>query len=214
MSKEALVSPIFRCNYFKADRDNLRHVAEINDYILDTKLCRKHIYENKENFYVPFDLLHSVEIASLPPRELRQKIGMVVMLIRNLDDDMGQCKAWGHPCRNAAHIVLKTQAQDTLLAKPVTRFQFLVKLTFTMTINKSQEQTFGRIGIYLEKSVWATSEAVPFHTTPENSSTEQVHRKESLVGKISFSLSARKLETDLAFQTISSGISILLCELC
>ena len=55
------------------------------------------------------------------------------------------------------HFIPKMFFQPSDFSLPFTlkRFQFPVRLSYSMTINKSQGQTFERVGIYLDKACFA-----------------------------------------------------------
>ena len=53
-------------------------------------------------------------------------------------------------------IDLTPSADDTPFA--LKRCQFLIKLTFTMTITKSQSQTLKHVGVYLPKPVFSNGQ--------------------------------------------------------
>jgi ATP-dependent exoDNAse (exonuclease V) alpha subunit len=117
------------------------------------------------------ELLHSLNPPSLPPHILTLKIGAPVMLIRNLNIKKGLC--------NGTRLIV-TDIRDTLISVKfpngsetfpipripligsdgslpfhIKRLQFPIRLAFSMTINKSQGQTFDKVAIHLEKHVFA-----------------------------------------------------------
>ncbi|XP_008189081.1 ATP-dependent DNA helicase PIF1-like [Acyrthosiphon pisum] len=117
----------------------------------------------------PTEFLNALVPDGLPPFRLKLKVGCIVMLLRNLDPRRRLC--------NGTRLVvteLRThnfkakilggdpQDEDIVLPKiPLTssaeddlpillrRLQFPVRLSFAMTINKSQGQTFDRVGLLL-----------------------------------------------------------------
>ncbi|XP_045482770.1 ATP-dependent DNA helicase PIF1-like [Harmonia axyridis] len=151
----------------------------INEKILqriaDTESRRylsKDVYLGQEDddFLAPLDLLNSINAPSLPPHELVLKRGAIVMLLRNLDVDEGECNGSRlRIIRLGHHIIecelltghrigerlflprIKMKAQTPMLPKEILRFQFPVRLAYSMTINKSQGQTLDRVGICLKR---------------------------------------------------------------
>ncbi|CAH1115856.1 unnamed protein product [Psylliodes chrysocephalus] len=76
-------------------------VAHVNNIILDklVNIEERTYYsideynqeEDDDEFHVTMDLLNSIEAASLPPHELKLKIGAIVMILRNVDVEDGIC---------------------------------------------------------------------------------------------------------------------------
>lgn len=113
-----------------------------------------------------------------PLTNLRLKIGAVVMLLRNLDVTNGLCNGTrlvvkeigSHILRCGRIATLRTEEEtsgDVLIPRidflyesdddlvRYRRRQFPVRLSFAMTINKSQGQTFTKVGIVLFEPVFS-----------------------------------------------------------
>jgi len=110
----------------------------------------------------------------MPPHDLRLKHGAIVMLLRNLNvkdglcngtrlivDHMGdrvlQCTiARGQRAGQQVLIPrIELAPTDTTLPFVLRRRQFPLRLAFSMTINKSQGQTFKKVGLLLTTPVFS-----------------------------------------------------------
>lgn len=114
------------------------------------------------------EVLADLNISCLPPSRLKLKLGAPIMLLRNLHPNEGLCNG----TRGIVMLMSRNCIQIRLLggqfdgeirylfrvkltpnAREVpfdmTRVQFPVRLCFAMTINKSQGQSLGRVGVHL-----------------------------------------------------------------
>jgi hypothetical protein len=116
----------------------------------------------------PIEFLNSLAINGLPPHKLQLSVGCIVVLLRNLNKSGGLC--------NGTRLIVRRLYDNTIDAEIATgdqvgervfiprvrltpsastlpfdlsRLQFPVKLAFAMTVNKSQGQTFNRVGLSL-----------------------------------------------------------------
>ena len=129
---------------------------------------------NGEEVDYPVEFLNAQTPSGLPPYELHLKEGCVVMLLRNLNTDQGLCNGSRLKVLGMSIHFLKCQIltgahsgsiefipkfimspSNSILPFVLRRQQFPVRLAYSMTINKSQGQTFEKVGIYLEKPVFA-----------------------------------------------------------
>ena len=131
--------------------------------------------DDDPNSHFPIDFLNSIIPNSLPPHELKLKINCPVILLYNLDPNNDLCNGTGLMVRalqdNAidAEIVggqhmrkrvciprlQLSPSDDISLPFKFKRKQFPVKLSFAMTINKSQGQTIPNVGIYLPEPMFS-----------------------------------------------------------
>ena len=101
----------------------------------------------------PVEYLNSINTGGLPPSQLEVKIGVPLMLLRNLESGLGLCngtrlrlmwmtnrvKIISGPCaREMAFIPRIKLISSEELPFELHRVQFPVRLAFGMTINKSQ----------------------------------------------------------------------------
>ncbi|KAL2921992.1 ATP-dependent DNA helicase PIF1 [Bienertia sinuspersici] len=122
------------------------------------------------NIY-PIEFLHTLCPGGMSPHELLLKKDCPVILLRNIDPTAGLCNGTRFTCKkffpNMILCEIATgwyKGQQTMLPRiklrpsassnypfQFQRAQFPIKLSFAMTINKSQGQRLDRVGIYLRQ---------------------------------------------------------------
>jgi len=109
----------------------------------------------------------------MPPHKLKLKIGAIVMLLRNLDVNQGLCNGIRLTVRRLQNHTIDCEVltgskkgnrvlipritltpSDPFLPFKLRRHQFPIRLAFATTINKSQGQTFDRLGLLLPQPVF------------------------------------------------------------
>ncbi|KAI9558406.1 hypothetical protein GHT06_015186 [Daphnia sinensis] len=99
----------------------------------------------------PPEILNTFNVSGLPPHQLKLKIGAIVILLKNIDSRQGLC--------NGTRLIIKALSSNLIVAEIAAGkhkgHNFPVLVAFAMTINKSQGQTFERVGIYLPESVFS-----------------------------------------------------------
>ncbi|CAN6571616.1 unnamed protein product [Malus baccata var. baccata] len=138
------------------------------------KFLNSSVEDDERNLYQP-KFLNSISLGSLPPHKLTLKRGAPIMLLRNIDPKLGLCNGTRLLCRGFYRNLIDAEiltgqfagvrvflprihlkSTDTVgLPFELTRKQFPVKLSFSITINKSQGQTIPHVGVYLPDHVFS-----------------------------------------------------------
>ncbi|KAK8792732.1 hypothetical protein WA158_002607 [Blastocystis sp. Blastoise] len=142
-----------------------------SDSILDSET------DDPESNY-PIEFINSQTPSGMPPHILNLKIGCIIMLLRNLNPSKGLCNGTRLivtrlGSNNITATILNPPPSLTIdeqtviipriicnsnpedLPIIISRRQFPIRLAFAMTINKSQGQTFERVGVYLDRPVFS-----------------------------------------------------------
>ncbi|XP_074349335.1 uncharacterized protein LOC141689057 [Apium graveolens] len=125
------------------------------------------------SFAFPPEYLKSINILGLPPHELNLKVGVAVMLMRNLNQTLGLCngtKLVVTKCLSKSvecevicgafvgtkHFRPRMELFPTKIKLPFKfiRKQMPLQICYSMTINKSQGQSLEKVGLFLPNSVF------------------------------------------------------------
>ncbi|KAH7816885.1 putative DNA helicase [Monocercomonoides exilis] len=158
---------------------------EVNSQILDLINSESRTYtsadsaefEDPNDDFTSFSIeyLNSLIYSGLPPHQLRLKVGAIVILLRNLDLANGLCNGTRRiveqlvkQCircnpisysfdKNSSVILapILTTSRDRTLPFCLKRLQIPVRVSFAMTINKAQGQSFSHVGLYLPNPVYS-----------------------------------------------------------
>ncbi|PIA56622.1 hypothetical protein AQUCO_00700758v1 [Aquilegia coerulea] len=161
-------------------------VEKLNSYIISTIPGESHIYLSADmlspmsggpdiqDVSPPIEFLNSMIISGLPNHKIELKLGVPIMLLRNINQRFGLCNGTrlivtklgakfiqakvitGNNIGrtfNINRIVLTSD--DPKSSFTITRVQLPIRICFAMTINKSQGQTLKHVGIYLPRPVFS-----------------------------------------------------------
>jgi ATP-dependent DNA helicase PIF1 len=126
-----------------------------------------------EDVHTP-EFLNTIVASGLPNHKLRLKVGMLVMLLRNLNQQYGLCNRTRLIITRMGKFVLEGKVisgsnvvdkvfiprlsispSDVRIPFMFQRRQFPIAVSFAMTINKSQGQSLAHVGVYLPKPVFS-----------------------------------------------------------
>ena len=160
-------------------------VDQINTYIMsqipgeevtylssDTTCKAMSTVEDKDMLY-PTEFLNSLTFSGIPDHELRLKIGLPVMLMRNINQSAGLCNGTRLTITQLGKRFIEGQVitgpnvgdkvyipriilspSDSKWPFILKRRQYPISVCFAMTINKSQGQSLKKVGLYLERQVF------------------------------------------------------------
>jgi len=148
--------------------------GDMHEMLSSDNICTS--TENLEEMQIlyPTEFLNSLRFSGVPNHVVHLKIGAPIILLRNLNLQMGLCNGTrlvvtqiGRRVIEAV-IITGTHVGDTVIIGRVDmtptdscwpftlkRRQFPVKVCFAMTINKSQGQTFNNVCVYLDNPVFS-----------------------------------------------------------
>jgi hypothetical protein len=155
-----------------------KDVDEINQMVMEryagvAVTCPSVSSIDNDSINTPIEFLNSLTVSGLPPHLLTLKVGVPVMLLRNINVGVGLCNGTimivekinthalvvriaGGAFANTVHILPRITLSSNEMDAPfiLKRLQFPVNLAFAMTINKAQGQTIDRVGLYLPTPVF------------------------------------------------------------
>lgn len=149
-------------------------VTKINENILNEVMGENTEYlsvdtviETEHSASYPVEFLNSLELSGVPSHKLKLKVGVPVMLMRNLDaprlcnGTRLRVTQLGWNIITATILTGAAKGESVLIPRiPIIptdlpfqfkRLQFPIRVSFAMTINKAQGQTLRVAGVHLEK---------------------------------------------------------------
>ena len=185
--------PDFKENFYKPDYVKERAilsttndiVGEINNYMIDLVPGKEREYysadtiskcsdsTNDAQILYPVEYLNTLNANNFPTHKIILKVGIPIILLRNLNQNLGLCNGTRLIVSNLGDNVIKaiiitgTHIGETVHIPRINlttrgphwpftlnRRQFPIKVCYSMTINKSQGQTLSNVGVYLKKPVF------------------------------------------------------------
>jgi ATP-dependent DNA helicase PIF1 len=148
---------------------NLKNVEQMSFYAIDSVKHDDGVEDYDLQVNIPVEYLNTLNPSGLAPYKLNLKVGCIVMLLRNVSVNKGLCNGTRMIVRAFRQNVLQLEiisgafsgtvhfiprisldtSNDPALPFNFVRHQFPVRLAYAMTVNKSQGQTFDKIGLYL-----------------------------------------------------------------
>jgi len=133
--------------------------------------------DSQDQLNFPTEFLNSVTPSGMPVHRLKLKVGVTIILLRNLNTKKGLCNGTRFIITNLKPNLIHADVltgpargqsvflpridflpDDSELPFKLKRRQFPIRVSFAMTINKSQGQTLHNVGIYLPHPVFARSQ--------------------------------------------------------
>jgi ATP-dependent DNA helicase PIF1 len=151
--------------------------GEEREYLSADSISKCSDTYNDANILYPVEYLNTLNANNFPSHKLLLKIGVPIMLLRNLNQSLGLCNGTRLIVTNLGDNVIEAviitgthTGHKTYIPRinlttrsshwpfTLSRRQFPIKVCYSMTINKSQGQTLSKVGIYLKKTsiyTWA-----------------------------------------------------------
>ncbi|OIT30628.1 hypothetical protein A4A49_52816 [Nicotiana attenuata] len=160
-------------------------VESINEYMIslnhspqktylssDTVCMSDHSFSALEHVHTP-EFLNSIKCSGIPNHSITLKVGVPVMLLRNIDQSSGLCNGTRLIITRLENRVIEAKVlsgnmagqkvfiprmtltpSDARIPFKFQRRQFPIVVSFAMTTNKSQGQSLSHVGLFLKKPVF------------------------------------------------------------
>nr|XP_017234917.1 PREDICTED: uncharacterized protein LOC108208855 isoform X2 [Daucus carota subsp. sativus] len=136
-------------------------------------ICKGSSTNEGDEILYPAEYLNSLKFSGVPNHELELKVGVPIMLLRNLNPKKGLCNGTRLIVTQCCPFVIEgmiitgnktgektyipricMSPADKTMPFVLKRKQFPISVCYAMTINKSQGQTVKNVGLYLPKPVF------------------------------------------------------------
>ena len=172
-SERAILAPKNEVVHEINDRLLSLFPGEEREYLSSDSLCQsENPNATQQKLYSP-DVLNGLKVSGLPNHRLALKVGVPVMLLRNIDQQNGLCNGTRLQVKKMYNRVIEAEIisggnigtrtyiprislipSDKKIPFEFQRRQFPLAVCFAMTINKSQGQSLSRVGLYLKQPVF------------------------------------------------------------
>ncbi|KAH8934536.1 hypothetical protein BDL97_18G088100 [Sphagnum fallax] len=168
---------LMQCNILAPKNIN---VDEVNNAILESVSEESHTYLSANSLIpteegvsvaagvsmdslYPVEFLNTLRFSGIANHELKLKVGVPILLLRNLNQSIGLCNGTRLIVKRLGNNVGKRVFIPRIIMSPsgtdwpfvLRRHQFPIRVAFAITINKSQGQTFNNVGVYLSSPVYS-----------------------------------------------------------
>ncbi|XP_047258538.1 ATP-dependent DNA helicase PIF1-like [Capsicum annuum] len=141
-------------------------------YLSSYKICGSdQTYSALEHVHTP-EFLNTIKCSGIPNHAITLKVGVPVMLLRNIDQTAGLCNRTRLIVTRLGNQVIEAKVlsgqmtgqrvfiprmiltlSDARIPFKFQRRQFPITVSFAMTINKSQGQSLSHVGLFFKKQV-------------------------------------------------------------
>ncbi|XP_071686861.1 uncharacterized protein [Rutidosis leptorrhynchoides] len=172
--QRAILAPTHEVVNIINDRMMMYLDREERSYLSSDSICVSQRNTDFNSELYTTDFLNSIEVGGLPKHNLRLKIGVPVMLLRNIDQAGGLCNCTRLQIVHLGEKIIKEKiltgsnvGKITALSRMLIiltdkripfkfqRRQYPLSVCFAMKINKSQGQSLSRVDLFLPKPVFS-----------------------------------------------------------
>ncbi|XP_035844150.1 ATP-dependent DNA helicase pif1-like [Helianthus annuus] len=154
--------------------EQFRNPGDAKEYLSSDSICQtEQMLDSFQEGLYSTENLNALKISGLPNHRLVLKVGVPVMLLRNIDQQKGLCNGTRLRITFLGKRVIEAEVisggnigtrvfiprlnmipSDKKIPFEFQRRQFPLSVCFAMTINKSQGQSLSKVGLYLKDPVF------------------------------------------------------------